>query len=238
MSMNLEGKVAIITGAARGIGYSIAEQLAKHKAKVVLIDIIEELEQAANTLASMGAEVLPLYVDVREESQVEKAIETTKNQFGSVDILVNNAGVSKPASMLAETLDNWHRTIDVNLKGTFLFCRSVLPHMMSKGDGAIINISSKGGLEGFPQYSSYCASKFGIIGLSEALYKEVKDSGIRVNVICPGEVLTQMNLESHPGIEDTSNWVQPQDIASLVIFLASPHSLAVNGSVLKAYGKG
>jgi 3-oxoacyl-[acyl-carrier protein] reductase len=218
----LTKKVAIVTGASRGIGKAIAELFAKEGINVVINSRTEneirrsalEIEKKANM------PVTPIQADIRNHSEVERLVQLTLNQFGRIDILVNNAGVAvvKP---LVETSDNeFGRVIDTNLKGMFYCCKAVLPCMIAQKSGHIINISSGAGKAGFACLSVYCASKFGVIGLTESLAKEVLPYGIRVIAICPGPVATQMQKEfmSNEEYEKCKkDMIQPSTVAQKVL---------------------
>ena len=193
--MELKGAVAIITGGARGIGRGIAYELAKQGARIVLADLSEVSEDRDITAAdvqTLGGEAIAVDVDVRDWAQVQSMVKNTIDTWGQVDILVNNAGVIRigPVALFSE--DDWDLIMDVNLKGTFLCCKAVVPHMTQRGRGAIINLSSIAGKRGRGFSSAYSASKFGVIGFTQSLAHEVAAAGVTVNAICPGEVDTAM----------------------------------------------
>lgn len=193
--MELKGTAAIVTGGSRGIGRGIAYELAKEGVRVALADLPETAADRDETMAEirrLGSEAMAIDADVRDEAQVQAMVAATIAQFGQVDILVNNAGVIKigPVAMFSEA--DWDLVIDVNLKGTFLCSKAVLPHMMGRKTGRIINLSSIAGKKGRAMSSSYSASKFGVIGFTQSLAHECGGFGITANAICPGEVQTHM----------------------------------------------
>lgn len=230
-------KTVIVTGASRGIGKAIALAFGADGANVVVCARNEEpLRDVAAQIVGGGARSLPVVLDVRKEDDVRRCVGLAAETFGTIDVLVNNAGVSHPASVRETDLATWNLTVETNLTGTYLFSRAVLSYMLAQRRGLIINISSRSGQQGFPRYGAYCASKFGVMGFTFALAKEVGSQGVRVNVICPGEVDTDMNRQSHPGITDTSDWLQPEAVAMVVKFLASDEAEAVHGASIDVFG--
>jgi meso-butanediol dehydrogenase/(S,S)-butanediol dehydrogenase/diacetyl reductase len=193
--MELKDAVAIVTGGARGIGRGIALSLAREGTKVVIADlpaVQEDRERTAQEVRDVGSEALTVDVDVREWSQVQALVERTIQHFGKVDVLVNNAGVISIRVVVAMEEEEWDRVLGVNLKGTFLCCKAVIPHMVERTSGRIVNVSSQAGKRGWPTLSHYCASKFAIIGFTQSLARELGASNVSVNAVCPGEVRTAM----------------------------------------------
>ena len=193
--MELNGAVAIVTGGARGIGRGIAYELAKEGVRVAIADLPAVAADRDETIAEvkrLGSDAMAIDVDVRDEAQCKAMVEAAVAMFGQVDILVNNAGVIKigPVAMFSEA--DWDLVIDVNLKGTFLCSKAVLPHMIGRRTGRIINLSSIAGKRGRAASSCYSASKFGVIGFTQSLAHECGPFGITANAICPGEVATHM----------------------------------------------
>lgn len=191
--MTLENKVALVTGAGRGIGKGIAMALAKAGCHVALADInAANAEQSAQEIAGLGVKTLALKADISKNEDVEKMVTQVVDHFGQLDIAVNNAGVIsiKPVSELTE--EDWDSVNNVNAKGVFLCCKAEMAVMQANNSGRIINIASIAGKEGFPDLAHYCASKFAVVGFTNSLAKELKRSGITVNAICPGIVPTAM----------------------------------------------
>lgn len=193
MNEPLKGQIAVVTGAARGIGRGIALQLARAGADLLLADLLDEpLAKTANDVRELGRRAALAKVDVTQSAQVNAMIAQAVGDLGGLDILVNCAGVISihPVSELTEK--DWDFVMGVNAKGTFLGCKAALPHMRKKQRGRIINVASIAGKEGFPNLAHYSASKFAVVGFTNALAKEVAREGITVNAICPGIVRTYM----------------------------------------------
>jgi len=241
--MNLKEKVAIITGARRGMGKAHALKLAEAGVKVVVSDISEEdCQKVIDEIKSKGGEGLAIKCDVSRKEEVEEMVRKTIEQFGKIDILVNNAGVAQFKPFLELTEKDWDRTLNINLKGYFLCAQAVAKEMIKQKSGVIINIASiamgQVGI-GFPALSHYCASKGGIVGLTEAMALELAPYGIRVNAISPGAIETPMidPLKADPkSIELTLSRIpmhrfgKPEEVSNLVLFLASDESSYMTGS--------
>ncbi len=191
----LQNAVAIITGASSGIGAATALQLAQRGVRLSLLGRTpERLETVAARAKANGApDVLALPCDIRDEAQVISAIQETLRQFGRIDVLINSAGLSLNGEVDGYSLEDWRTVIETNLTGTFLTCCAVLPAMKKQRSGQIINISSGAGRNGIKQMAAYCASKFGVIGFTEALALEVRTHNIRVSVLLPGSVATNFS---------------------------------------------
>jgi 3-oxoacyl-[acyl-carrier protein] reductase len=184
---------AIVTGSGRGIGREAALLLAERGVNVAVCSrTLGEVNSTVAELESMHADALGMCCDVRISSDVDKLVSKTVERFGGVDVLVNNAGVAILKQLADTTKQEWDQTIDSNLKSAFLCSKAVLPYMLKQKSGVIINVSSGAGKAGFENLSAYCASKFGMMGLTESLAWEVASSSIRVIVICPGDVDTAM----------------------------------------------
>ncbi len=208
---NLKGQIAFVTGASRGIGRVIAWRFAQAECDVVLVARSqEELAALAWEIKTAGREAMPLVADLRDEAQVRAATKKALDYFGRVDILVNNAGLWRYARVQDLTLEAWDEMFDVNLRGTFLCTKYLLPAMLQRGHGHIVNIASVSGMIGEVEGAGYCATKWGLRGFSESLYKEVGPKGIRVTVIDPGTV----NNEASASPEDQA-LIQNQDVADL-----------------------
>ena len=193
--MELKGTTAIITGGARGIGRGIAYEMAKEGVRIVVADLPSVAAERDETIAEigrLGSEAIAVDCDVRDFAQAQAMVQRTVEAFGQVDILVNNAGVIKIGPVMAFSEDDWDLIIDVNVKGTFLCSKAVIPHMAGRKTGRIVNLSSIAGKRGRPFASCYAASKWAVIGFTQSMAYELAPSGINVNAICPGEVETYM----------------------------------------------
>ena len=234
--MRLKDKVAIITGAGRGIGRAIAVGFAKEGAKLVLVSRTEsELSETADLIVNNGDNAIWYAIDLRDEERINWVVEITQEKFGRVDILVNNAGALLLKSTVDMTTEEWDYILDVNLRGVFIFSREVLKIMIGQNYGKIINFSSQLGRQGMAARSAYSAAKFGVIGLTESMASEVKKYNININAICPGGVDTKMVRECFPP-GDYTKLMQPEDISKVALFLASDESRAIKGKVIESYG--
>ena len=223
MSVELTGKAAIVTGASKGIGYAIAESFARAGANVlVCARNAEEIGRAAATLDGLGTgKVVGIPCDLRRYDEARKLIQKGVDEFDRVDILINNAGVGHFAPVEEITVEQWQQIMETNLSGVFYACREAIPHMKRQGSGWIINIASLAGKNPFAGGSAYNASKFGLVGFSEAMMLDVRQHGIRVNYIMPGSVAT--HFDGHTPSEEDAWKIQPEDIADLVMgLLAMP----------------
>jgi NAD(P)-dependent dehydrogenase (short-subunit alcohol dehydrogenase family) len=220
MSTDLSGKVAIVTGAARGLGLLVTQDLAREGMAVVGADVrADELDQAMGDVAKQfPVETLAVRTDVGEERDVTSLVERTKKKFGRVDVLVNNAGIREVAPVWETSTAMWDRILDTNLKGEFLCSREVLAQdMLDRGEGTIIFVSSIAGRRGNPNSSAYAASKWGVLGFAESLAKELKNTRIRVTVITPGRTETPMARESEAW-ELGLNWLDPKPLSRAIVF--------------------
>lgn len=227
--MDLQNKVAIITGASRGIGKAIAEAYAREGADLAIVARNEtDLEQVAAGIRETGRDCLVLTADVTREADIRQAITRTVDHFGKIDILVNNAGVGLCKPIRETNLEEWNHVLNVNLTGTFLFTREVLAAMIERGQGQIINISSDIGKRTMAKRSAYCASKFGVHAFSDVLAKEVRKLGIKVGVISPGNTDTYFN-NTEQGAEEKKGWLHAEDVANAAVYMASlPRRALVN----------
>ena len=213
--ISLENQVAIVTGAGRGIGRSVAEELGRLGMRVALVSRTRsELEKTSAGVPD--SIVLP--ADLRVESEVLQLVERTERNLGPVDVLVNSAGVYHFGPVTTAGEDDFDRVIDTNLKGLFFSCRSVLERMLERGCGHIINIASIAGKVGSAGRSLYCASKFGVVGFTEALSQEVREQGVRVSLICPGSTNTGFSPKEQEG-KSRDRMLQPDDVAHAVRML-------------------
>jgi len=235
--MKLKDKVAIVTGAGTGIGRAIALAYVQEGAAVVLVGRTQEtLAKVADEIVALGGEALVVRASVSKPPDVRRVVEEALTRFGVINILVNNAGVFIYKGFLELSLKDWDDTIDTNLKGIFLCCQAVLPGMVKQKQGNIINISSIHGKIGDANLAAHCASKFGVIGLTQALAREVIDYNINVNVICPGQVKSNWIDEPEALPTPLSTRLKPADVARVAVFLASPDSSIMTGSVVDVFG--
>jgi 3-oxoacyl-[acyl-carrier protein] reductase len=224
--VKLKNKIAIVTGGGRGIGKAIALTYAKEGADVVTVARTKtEIEGVAEEIRSMGRKALAIPTDVSQKKQVQAMVQQTLDEFGTVDILVNNAGVAIHNYLMDIREEDWDLTMAVNLKGVFLCTQAVFPIMMEKRSGHIINISSGAGKRGSARYGSYCASKFGVMGFTEAIAAEARPYKVKVCVICPGPVTSKLRAENHPD-DDPTKLMMPEDIADMALFIVTQHSRA------------
>ncbi len=202
MERNLEGRVAIVTGAAEGIGFAVARRLARAGARVTVADIDgEAARRAAERLVGDGDSAIGVEADVSDEGSVRGMVEDVGRRLGDADILVNNAGIAAGSAPVQEfDITVWDRTIAVNLRGVFLCCHFALPAMLERGYGRIVNVASIAGKEGNPQMSAYSASKAGVIGFTKSLAKEVARQGIIVNAVSPAVIQTRINDATPPDV--------------------------------------
>ena len=230
MDLGLKERVAIVTGAGRGIGRATALALANEGASVVLAArSVSEIESAASEIRQGRAgagRVLAIACDVTSEAQVTAMIERTIVEYGRIDVLVNNAGYSKQCPIADLSVEELRLALDVNLVGTFLCCKAVLPTMKRQGSGRIINVVSGAGKRGSLRRGAYAAAKFGVIGFSQCLQLEVKPDGIGVCCVCPGPVDTLMRTTNNPG-EDRRTLLPPEEIAEAIVFAATRGPLTV-----------
>lgn len=242
--MRLKDKVAVITGAAKGIGAKTAEIFVKEGAKVVVADFDQEAgENLTAKLKQNGAEAIFIKVNVAETESAEQLIEKSLEAFGRIDILINNAGITADGWLVKMTEEAWDRVIDVNLKGVFNCSKAAAKIMMEQGKGVIINTTSVVGLYGNMGQSNYAASKFGVIGLTKTWAKELAPRGVRVNAVAPGYTMTAM-METVP--EKLLNSLkektplqrlgEPEDVAYAYLYLASDEAAYVNGEILSVDG--
>jgi 3-oxoacyl-[acyl-carrier protein] reductase len=237
--MRLENKVAVVTGAAQGIGRAVALGMGREGAKVVLADLqAEKAHSVANELQGLGAQALALEVNVASESSVKRMAKSAFERFGQVDILVNVAGIYYPkASVVDLTEEDWDRTIDINVGSNFLCCRELVPAMRAQKSGRIISLASGIGHYGMRQFAHYAASKAAVMGFVKSLAREVGPDGITVNAICPGSANTAMPRQ-HRSEEEVMarlhstplpHVLEPEDIAGAILFLASAAAAYITG---------
>ncbi|MCM3744013.1 3-ketoacyl-ACP reductase [Sporosarcina luteola] len=215
---NISGKNAIITGAGRGIGRATAIAFAKEGINVGLIGKTEaNLQKVAEELREFGVNVSIAAADVSDNKSVTDAVEHVKSELGPIDILINNAGIGKFGKFLELTPEEFKNIIDVNLMGIYYVTRAVLPEMIERQTGDIINVSSTAGQKGAPVTSAYSASKFGVLGLTESLMLEVRKHNIRVTALTPSTVATDLAFEENLTDGNPDKVLQPEDLAELMV---------------------
>jgi NADP-dependent 3-hydroxy acid dehydrogenase YdfG len=219
---NLEGKVAIVTGAGRGIGKAISVSLAKAGCRVVLAARTrDQVEAVQKEILSQGGDALAIPTDLTMDEDIQRLVEESQAKWGAVDILINNAGWGKRAPVVGALLSDWDQTFRLNLRAPMVLAKALLPNMIAKREGAVINIGSVSGKTGEANGAAYSASKFGLIGFTQSLYEEVREHSIKVAVILPGFVDTPLIPPNRQ--LDRSKMIQADDIAQTVLFvLTSP----------------
>lgn len=217
----LEGKNALITGAGRGIGRAIAEAFARQGCNIAaLARSKDEIEETAALVRTLGVQAVALQCDVTQAPSVDAAFAAAEAALGPVDILVNNAGMARFKPFAGLSMEDWNETIASNLTSVFLCTQRVLPGMMARRAGRIINISSVSGLKPIAEQSAYCAAKHAVNGLTKTLALELHPFGIGVHAICPGGVVTRLAEEAMPE-RDKTGWMLPEDVAHAALFLAT-----------------
>lgn len=245
MANLLEGKVALITGAARGIGREIALKFAAEGCDIVFTDVA--LNEAAvatrDEIARMGVQVRAIASDASNFEAAHEVVEQVVKEFGHLDILVNNAGITRDTLLMRMTEEQWDLVLNVNLKSAFNFTHAVTPHMMRQRNGSIISLSSVVGLNGNAGQANYAASKAGIIALTKSVAKELGARGIRANAIAPGFILTDMTkalseetLKQFVQLVPMRRGGEPEEVAKVALFLASDLSSYVSGQVIQVNG--
>ncbi len=241
LSLGLHGKVAIVTGAASGIGRSTVELLVQQGAKIVA----EDINPAVAELAQMDS-VATVVGDVGDEDTAQRAVSCAKETFGALDILVNNAGRTLPKPFLDFSMDDWNGLMSTNAVGPFLHCQKAIPLMIERGGGAIVNVSSVLAVIAMPELAAYAASKSAVLGMTRVLAVEFGKQNIRANAVAPGVVQTKIFenfvensrevLDSYGPSHPIGRVGEPNEIANVIAFLASPRSSFVTGSLVTADG--
>ena len=240
----LENKIALVTGAARGIGQAIALQLANDGADLALCDVkVEWLEETANKVKALGRRVETYAMNVADGAAVGEAVNKVVADFSRIDVLVNNAGITRDTLLIRMSEEDWDAVLDINLKGAFLVTKAVVKFMMKQRSGAIVNIASVVGIMGNPGQANYTASKAGVIALTKTTAKELGSRNVRVNAVAPGFIRTAMTDKlAEPVKEAMLKMVplgrlgEPEDVAKAVAFLASDAAAYVNGQTLAVCG--
>ncbi len=239
----LEGRVALVTGASSGLGRSTAIALARAGADVALVARSRgELEGAQEEIAKIGRRALVLPVDLASEADTSEAVGRAAEDLGGIDVLVNAAGTDVPGSVEELDVEGWDRTLSVNLRAPFLLSKAAFPHMREAGGGLIVNVSSVAGKKGWANASAYCASKFGLTGLTEALADEGREHGIRAIVLYPGAMATNWGAfspeereeEGEPNEAPPTRVLRPERVADLIAWVAAapPEFVLTEGIVL------
>ena len=244
MQKLLENKVAVVTGAGRGIGEAIARRLAGEGAAVAVCDVmLDNAQQVATSLGKGGTKANAYAVNVTDSKQVKDVCDKIVADFGRVDILVNNAGITRDGLLLRMSDEDWDAVLGVNLKGIFLFTRSLCRTMLQQRGGAIVNIASIVGVVGNAGQANYSASKAGVIGFTKTVAKELASRGIRSNAVAPGFIQTAMTDKLSPEAKKAqTDFIAlkrlglPEDVANVVLFLASDLSAYVTGQVIAVDG--
>lgn len=246
--MTEQTKIALVTGASRGIGRAIAVGMAKRGFDVAINDIERQkdaLQDVAREIEASGRRVLTVYADVSNKTDVETMVQKTVENFGRIDAVVNNAGILIASDVEHLKEEHWDSVLDVNAKGTFLVVQAVLPFMKKQNYGRIVNIASIGGKHGAPEQAHYSASKAAVMGFTRVLAQEVGTFGITANCICPGIILTDMGRVNLDDIAVRETWQEktamrrigdPEDVVGPVAFLASDDAAFVTGQSLNVDG--
>ena len=235
--MLLKDKVALVPGASRGIGRAISLRFAAEGANLIVCARTKsQIEALAEEIRAGGRECLGVVAAVDNETDVNRMVEEGLAKFGRIDILVNNAGISNPKPFLETTMGDWDEALNVNLKGIILCTRAVLPDMLRRGAGNVINIASGAGLRGLPGSTAYAASKAAAIALTQALGDELLGTGIRMNVVCPGpvrsELLDRSAVKSFVVGSNPATVLEIEDVVGTVLFLASDLSGRLSSQII------
>ena len=227
MLKRLEAKVALVTGASRGIGRAISIVLAKEGASVVLAArSSDKLNEVANQITAVGGKAQIINVELSDEKSIKKLVKTTETKFGRLDILVNNAGITHSASLEETQTCDWDKCMQVNSRAPFILCREALGLLEKAPAGYIINIASVVGVKGYPMQSAYTASKHALRGMTMSLSEEMKGTNVKVHLLCPGGVDTDMADKVRPDIHK-DELIKPDEIAELVLYLITHKGNAV-----------
>lgn len=223
--MSFKQKVSVVTGGSRGIGKAIALALARKGSKVVICARnITELSKTATDISTAGGDCSYVCIDITEEEQVNLLAKRVLKEHAKIDILVNSAGVGKYASIIATSCNEWDKIIDTNLKGTFLCSKIFARSMVKQRSGCIVTIASRAGKRGMKNLGAYCASKFGVVGLTESMREELKDFGIEVLCVFPSYVRTEFFKDFHPNFTLPRSALEPEEVAEQVLRMINDRS--------------
>ncbi|MDR0737542.1 MAG: 3-oxoacyl-[acyl-carrier-protein] reductase [Prevotellaceae bacterium] len=245
MKKLLEGKVAIVTGAARGIGKAVALRLAQEGCNIAFTDLAydDNAQKTETEIAALGVKAKAYASNAAKFDDTHKVVEEILKDFGRIDVLINNAGITRDGLMMRMSEEQWDIVININLKSAFNFTHAVIPTMMRQRAGSIVNMSSVVGVSGNAAQANYSASKAGLIGLTKSTAKEMGSRGIRANAIAPGFIITDMTHQLSDEVRE--KWIEtiplrrggtPEDVANVALFLASDLSSYVSGQVITVCG--
>ena len=236
--MKFRDRTVLVTGASRGIGRSIALRFAEEGARVALVSrTVAELLQTASLVDKAGARTIAIPTDIRDRDGVVASVTKAEEELGPIDVLVNNAGVFLWRPFLKLSAEEWDLVISTNLTGAANFCRAVLPGMMARRRGRIVNVSSIHGMRGEANLAAHSAAKFGLIGMTQSLAREFREYNIAVNAVCPGTVENKLDeTGAADRAEPLAEKLWPRDVARTVLFLASDDAAAITGAALEVLG--
>lgn len=235
---NFADKVVMVTGAIGRLGVVLAQAFQSSEAKLALVDRGEDrLRQAFPDLEGLPDYLLVNCADLMDEGEVEAAVAETMQHFGRIDVLVNTVGGYRAGKMLHETpVETWDFLLNLNGRSVFIVCQKVIPRMLNRGSGKIVNVAARPGIEGQAGMAVYSASKSAVIRLTESMAAELKDHGVNVNCVIPGTIDTPQNRGTMPNA-DYSTWVTPESLADVILFLSSEAARDVHGAALPVYGR-
>jgi NAD(P)-dependent dehydrogenase (short-subunit alcohol dehydrogenase family) len=236
---DLTDKVVIVTGAAGNLGRAVAGAFLRARARLVLVDRHRDrLSQLYPDLADSGDHYLATGVDMMNQNAVESMVQSTFDRFSQIDVLANTVGGYRAGTRVHETsLETWDAMLNLNARTAFIVSRAVVPVMLEQKSGRIMHVAARAGLQGTSRHVAYSASKSAVVRLTETLSAELKRSGINVNCVLPGTIDTPQNRQDMPDAK-TDRWVKPEDVADVLVFLASDAARAVTGAIIPVYGKG
>lgn len=232
----LDGQTALVTGASRGIGRAIVEAFAREGALVAAAARSEDqLAKLCERVGSAGGRAVPIAMDLRSEDSIKSATARARAELGRMDVLVNNAGVLELHSIAETPTEVWDEIMSVNVRGVFLACREVLPEMIARRSGRIINVGSSAGRRGYVEQGAYCTSKHALAGLTKVLTLEAQPHGVRVNMLSPGGVLTSLSSDlraSRGEPEDSPEWMTAEEVAQGAVYLCTQTGAATTDELI------